>query len=320
MAASNDKPAVEVPRTTAPTNQASPSSRSATMNRNYLVVSAVRNEAEFIGQTLDSLASQTIKPLRWVIVDDGSTDATRTLAQQHAATHAWTEVISRSDRGFRQSGVGVVEAFYEGFSKVSHEPWDYVVKLDGDLRLPKSYFEDLILRFEKDPKLGICSGDIYNDEEGKLILDSPDDPVFHVRGAAKMYRRKCWDAIGGIQRVTGFDTIDNLKARMLGWDTRRIPEIAVIHLRKTGMANGTWKNAFKDGRGANAVGYHPLFLFLKCFVRAFRRGSFVGAVALFCGYVSGHFVDIPKIREPDVIRYLRRQQMNRILGRETIWR
>jgi len=290
------------------------------MERDYFIVSAVRNEAEFLEQTLQSVISQTLLPIKWVIVDDGSTDGTGLLAKRFSERYSWIEVVARPDRGFRQAGVGVAEAFYDGFSRGRLLPWNYVVKLDGDVLLPRSYFEQLMAEFEKDPRLGICSGAIYKLENGILTLDSPNDPEFHVRGAAKMYRRTCWEAIGGIPRVTGFDCVDNLKARMLGWDTRCISSLKVIHLRPTGQANGPWRNGLKDGLGANAIGYHPIFLVLKCLRRFVRRGTRINALGQLCGFVMGYFADMPRVQDRALIRYVRRQQLNRLLGRKTIWR
>ena len=286
----------------------------------YVIISPVRNEGKYLEVTIAGVVAQTALPLRWVIVDDGSGDDTRTIVENAATACSWIELLARKDRGFRQSGVGVVEAYYEGFARVEDLPWDYVVKLDGDVRLQASYFAQLLHEFERDSRLGIASGDIYNEVNGKLVLDSPDDPAFHVRGAAKIYRRACWDAIGGMPRVTGFDCIDNVKARMLGWNTKRFPRPEAIHLRRTGKANGVWRNSFKDGLGANAIGYHPLFLLLKCLKRIASGGSGIGALGQLCGYVQGYCSDIPRIRDKELIKYLRRQQINRLLGRETIWR
>jgi biofilm PGA synthesis N-glycosyltransferase PgaC len=285
----------------------------------YVVISPVRNEEEYLYVTISSLVAQTIRPTSWILVNDGSSDNTGRIADEAAQRHEWIQVIHRSDRGFRQSGVGVVEAFYDGFARVQSRPWHYIVKLDGDVRLPPCYFELLMKEFERDEQLGICSGDVFNEEEGGLVLDSPNDPVFHVRGAAKIYRRACWDAIGGIPQVTGFDCVDNVKARMLGWHTRRFSSLEVIHLRKTGVANGIWRNSFKDGSGANAIGYHPLFLFLKCFKRAIG-GSPIGGLGQLCGFVKAYFGKIPRIQDRQLVQYLRRQQLNRLLGKESIWR
>ena len=288
-------------------------------DRSYIVISAVRNEGPYVERTIASMRSQTQLPLKWMIVDDGSKDNTAALTDAAAAEAPWIERVSRKDRGFRQPGVGVVEAFYAGFERVKDLPWSYVVKMDGDLLLPKEYFERLMTAFETEDRLGICSGDIFNETATGLALDSPSDPAFHVRGAAKMYRRACWDAIGGLQRVTGFDSIDNVKARMTGWDTRRLHEVPVIHLRHTGQAGGTWRNGYKNGIGANAIGYHPLFVVVKCLKRLVR-GSPVDALGQGCGFIAGYFVSIPRVQDQKLIRYLRQQQLNRLLGRASIWR
>jgi glycosyltransferase involved in cell wall biosynthesis len=285
----------------------------------YVVISPVRNEAQYLPETLATILSQATRPAKWVIVDDGSTDQTAQIVTDAAKHHNWIELVARTDRGFRQSGIGVVEAFYDGFSRVTPGSWDYLAKMDGDVRLPCDYFERLFEEFRKNPKLGICSGDIYVEDDERRVLDSPGDPDFHVRGAAKVYRRACWDEIGGIPRVTGFDCVDNVKARMLGWDTRRFPEPAVIHLRKTGRANGTWRNSVKDGMGARAIGYHPLFLLIKC-VNRISRGSLLGGLGQCYGFVKGYLCTIPRVTDQRLIRYLRTQQLNRLLGRETIWR
>ncbi|HWQ93345.1 MAG TPA: glycosyltransferase family A protein [Clostridia bacterium] len=90
----------------------------------YVIVSPVRNEAEYLPLTIDSIANQSIRPMLWVIVNDGSTDETARLAQAAAEKHSWIRVIHRADRGFRQAGGGVVDAFYDGYRLVEKESWD----------------------------------------------------------------------------------------------------------------------------------------------------------------------------------------------------
>lgn len=289
------------------------------INQAYIVISPARNEGRFLVDTIASMRNQTIPPLKWVIVDDGSTDNTSVLVREAMSRVSWIELVTRADRGFRQAGVGVVDAFYAGFERVAALPWQYVVKMDADLRLPPDYFERVMAAFDAYPRLGICSGDIVNETSAGLVLDSPGDPAFHVRGAAKMYRRECWQSIGGIARVTGFDTIDNVRACMLAWETRRIPELQVIHLRKTGLASSRWQNAVKNGTGANAIGYHPCFLLAKCLKRLFA-GAPVEAVGQLVGFATAYFKPISRVDDRELIRYLRCQQINRLLGRNSIWR
>jgi hypothetical protein len=151
------------------------------------------------------------------------------------------------------------------------------------------------------------------------VEDSPGDPSFHVRGATKIYRRATWEAIGGLIQAPGWDGLDELKANMLGWKTRSFRDLHLFQHRGTGAVDGAWKTSVKNGRANYVVGYHPLFMFCKCARRLLERPCSVGAAGLWYGYLSGYFSSTERIREPDVIRYVRREQMRRLFLRESIW-
>ncbi len=131
------------------------------MSRRYLIISPCRNEAAFMRQTLDTVVAQSVRPARWVIVDDGSTDATPQILAEFAARHDWISVVTRADRGRRAVGPGVVEAFYAGYETIDPSDYDYLCKLDLDLRLPPRYFEILMQRMAADPRIATCSGKAY---------------------------------------------------------------------------------------------------------------------------------------------------------------
>ena len=322
----------------------------------YIIITPVRNEGPHFHQTIDSILSQTIRPKAWVIVDDGSTDITPQLVDAAAAQHPWICAVHRTDRGFRNQGGGVIEAFYDGYAKLSalyqlatpglhhsttpslqdpatpgphyssapvlHHPipaWDFLVKLDGDLSFAADYFEQCFKRFAADPQLGIGGGRVYCRVNGATIEDSPGDPSFHVRGATKIYRRATWDAIGGLVRAPGWDTLDEVKANMLGWKTYSFHDLRLIQLKPTGAADGSWKNWVKNGRANYITGYHPLFMLLKCFKRVFQKPYGLAGLGLLSGFSAGYLGRLPQVPDPDLIRYLRRQQMNRLLGRDSLW-
>lgn len=169
----------------------------------YVIVSPVRNEEKYLPFTIKSLVAQTIKPALWIVVNDGSTDRTGQIAEEAAQSNSWIKVVNRADRGFRQAGGGVVEAFYEGYYLIEKESWDYVIKLDGDLSFGPDYFEQCFARFDEDQKLGIAGGTICAEIDGVLEAESKNDPMFHVRGATKIYRQDCWRAIGGLIHAPG---------------------------------------------------------------------------------------------------------------------
>ena len=286
---------------------------------NYVIISPVRNEEQHLPRTINCMAEQTILPGKWILVDDGSTDATGKVADAAAAGHPWIKAIHRQDRGFRQAGGGVMDAFYDGFGAITDDRWDFIVKFDGDLSFSADYFEQCFTRFAATPKLGIGGGTICNEVNGSLLPESKIDPAFHVRGATKIYRRKCWDQIGGLIRAPGWDTVDEVKANMLGWTTRTFPELKLVHHRPAGAAYGTWSNLIKNGRANYVSGYHPVFMFLKCLRRSLERPYFVEGLGLWIGFLGGYFNQVPKVGEKDVIKYFRQQQMNRLLGRKSLW-
>jgi glycosyltransferase involved in cell wall biosynthesis len=285
----------------------------------YIVVTPARNEAQNITHTIDSMAGQTSPPLRWIIVDDGSTDRTPHIIDAAASNHPWISTFHRPDRGCRLQGGGVVDAFYEGFEQIQSEPWDFLVKFDADLSFTPDFFERCIAEFTRNPKLGIGGGLICQERNGRLECESPGDPAFHVRGATKIYRRACWEAIGGLIHAPGWDTVDELKANMLGWETFSFNDIPLRHHRFTGSADGAWKNYVKFGLANYITGYHPLFMALKCLKRMLAPPYLVGGIGLTWGFVKGCFTGVPRVSDREFIRYVHRQQINRLFGRPSLW-
>ncbi len=284
----------------------------------YVVVSPVRNEERNLPATIQSVASQTILPKQWIIVDDGSTDHTVEILEQAARTYPWISLIHRADRGFREPGTGVIAAFYDGYTQIRPTDWSFLVKLDGDLVLPPDYFEQCLEEFRRDPKLGIGGGTLYHIEHGTEVVEP--NPRFHVRGATKIYRRGCWEAIGGLLKAPGWDTLDEVKAQMLGWGTRSFPEPRVLHLKPTGSADGTWRNAVKNGRANYVSGYHPVFMILKCLKRVVERPYGVVAAGHLYGFATGYLKRIQQVNDPALVRYIRHQQIRRLLLSDSIWK
>jgi hypothetical protein len=167
--------------------------------------------------------------------------------------------------------------------------------------------------------LGIGGGTICKETAGHLLPESTIDPAFHVRGATKIYKRDCWERLGGLIRAPGWDTVDEFKANMLGWATYTFPEIQVLHHRPAGQAQGDWKNWVKNGRANYVAGYHPLFMLLKCVSRLKSRPYGIAALGLFTGYLSGYLRKVPMVGDEQLIRYVREQQMRRLLNRENLW-
>ena len=286
----------------------------------YVVISPVRNEAKHFHRTIDSMIRQSIPPAEWIIVDDGSDDGTPQIAQEAARMHPWIKVVQRMDRGHRKSGAGVVEAFYEGFNQLAHKDWNLLIKLDGDLEFAADFFERLSDAFEADDKLGVAGGEVVHFEDEELVIESKGDPDFHVRGAVKAYSRTCWDGIGGLVSLTGWDTLDEVKAIQLGWKTRRVSGLNLIHLKPTGAADGTWKNAYKNGKGSFISGYHPLFILLRACRSALAARSVVVPMGLIAGYFGSYLSKVRRVDDKELVSFLRAQQLRRMLGMSSMWK
>jgi biofilm PGA synthesis N-glycosyltransferase PgaC len=284
----------------------------------YVVITPVRDEEKHIEATIRSVTTQTKRPTEWVIVDDGSTDNTGAIVDQCAREFPWARVIHRPNRGFRKSGGGVVEAFYEGYHSLRCQNWNFIVKLDGDLGFAADYFEKCFEYFRKDPNLGIGGGDIYHNASGELKLEAT--PRFHVRGATKIYRRACWEAIGGLWRAPGWDTIDEVKANMLGWKTYSFADLCLLHHRFTGLSDGLLRDRVKHGLACYMSGYHPLFVAASCLYRIVQKPYVAGSAAILYGFLKAHLDHVPRVEDRSYMAYIRRQQLRRLCGMQTIWR
>lgn len=284
----------------------------------YAIITPARDEGVYIERMIRSVAEQTVRPEEWVIVNDGSTDQTREILDRFACQYDWIQVVHLPNRGFREAGSGVMRAFAQGLSNLKTQGWEFIVKLDADLELTSQYFEKCFEEFRKDPTLAIGGGIICHEKGG--VRRSEFEPLMHVRGATKIYRRGFWDVLGGLLPVPGWDTLDEVKANMLGWTTRSFNHIQLLHRRPTGSADGAWRNWFKNGRANYITGYHPLFMFLKCLKRAQQKPYVVAAAGLFCGFVSGYIMRVEQVSDEALIRYVRTQQVRRLLFQPTIWK
>ena len=288
------------------------------MKPRYLIITPVRDEERHIESTLESVCNQTILPSEWVIVNDGSTDRTGQIVDRYATRFPWIHAVHRANRGFRKSGGGVVEAFYEGYKARQFNEWGYIVKLDGDLSFDPDYFENCFGHFQRDLRLGIGGGEIYHQMSGQLKLEA--NPKFHVRGATKIYRRACWEAIDGLWPAAGWDTIDEVKANMLGWKTYSFPELRLLHHRFTGTEEGLVRDRMKHGVACYVSGYHPLYVAASCVYRLRQRPYLIGSAAILYGFLKAHFTRPPRLEDRSYLSYIRSQQLRRLCGMESIWR
>jgi poly-beta-1,6-N-acetyl-D-glucosamine synthase len=289
-------------------------SRTLSTARRYCLISPCRNEAAFMRRTLDSVIAQVERPARWVIVDDGSTDATREILEQYAARYDWIEVVRRPDRGARSVGGGVIEAFNAGWARIPRGECDYLCKLDMDLVLPPGYFAELMNRMEHEPRLGTCSGKAYYPAEGNrqgtfegpLVSEGIGDDM--SVGAAKFYRTECFEQIGGFVQQVMWDGIDCHRCRMKGWIAVSWddPELRFIHLRPMGSSDrGILMGRLRHGFGQYFMGTGLLYMTASAVFRLRQPPRLIGGLACWWGYVRSWLTRQPRYEDAEFRRYLR---------------
>ena len=275
----------------------------------YVLISPCRNEADYMRRTLDSVIAQSCPPASWVIVDDGSTDATPAILAEYAQRHDWIRIVTRPDRGRRSVGPGVVDAFYAGFETIDPNEFEFLCKLDLDLSLPPRYFERLIEKMRDDPSIATCSGKAYLEEAGVLVNERHGDDT--SLGMTKFYRTRCFQAIGGFVREVMWDGIDCHRCRMLGWKACSWdePDLRFIHLRPMGSSqSGILTGRMRHGFGQYFMGTGFLFMTASAVGRINQKPYLLGSLAMLWGWLRSALLRLPRYEDPQFRAYLRRYQ------------
>lgn len=288
----------------------------------YVVITPARNEAEFIECTLRSVTAQTVHPLRWVIVSDGSTDGTDEIVSRYAAKFSWIELVQmppRSERNF----AGKVIAFNAGYARLRDLEYQVIVSLDGDISFEPDYLEFLLKKLTDDPQLGL-TGTPFQELSGRKY-DYRFVSVEHVSGACQVFRRECFEAIGGYIPVKGgsIDHIAVISSRMKGWKTRTWTEKVCIHHREIGTAQRSVVGSkFRYGIKDYRIGNHPLWEIFRAVYQMGQPPVCVGGAALGAGYFWALLRRFDRPVPRELVSFHRSEQMLRLkrllrLGWET---
>ena len=287
---------------------------SRAVSRRYLLVSPCRDEADYLQITLDTVAAQSVQPAKWVIVDDGSTDATPEILAKAAAKYPFIQVVRRDNRGHRSVGPGVIDAFYHGLSQVRMEDYDYVCKFDCDLEMPPRYFERTMELFEQDAWLGTLSGKLHLRFGGREVKERTGDE--NSVGPVKFYRVDCFKAIGGFVREVCWDGIDGHMCRLMGWVARSLddPELRIIHLRQMGSSHiSLWNGRKRWGRGKYFMGSAPMYVAAAAVYRMAERPYLISGLGILWGYLQARREKAPQIEDQRYLSFLRRFERESLL-------
>jgi glycosyltransferase involved in cell wall biosynthesis len=280
---------------------------------NYVVISPAKDEGPYIEKTIKSMIGQSLTPRSWIVVDDGSQDGTAQIVARYAKQYSWIKASPLVRDSERKPGSAVISAFMAGYELIKNDHFDFVVKLDCDLEIPEKYFETLISRFQADSKLGIASG-IYWEASGQ-DWKPVRMPKYHAAGCSKMVRAECFREIGGFIPKRGWDTVDEIRAQVMGWKTCHFEDISLRHLKSEGTGIGFSRTNLMHGQIYYLTGGGTLFLLLKCLHRLFfGKPIFVGGVMMLVGFIRAHLKGEPRlVSDGEAVRY-RRLLNERILA------
>jgi poly-beta-1,6-N-acetyl-D-glucosamine synthase len=282
-----------------------------------LVIVPFLNEERYLGELLDSIAEQARPPDRLLLVDDGSDDGSPAIAAEFAARHPYARVLRRPQRkvGSDRLARGSALAAFEWAVQGAQEPWDVVGKLDADLRLQPSMLATLERELIANPRLGIVGTYLVEcGRDGMPVRHRcPED---HVNGATKFYRRECHEQISPIPSLLGWDTIDEIRARLRGWVTRSVelPEGDPLHLRPMGAHDGLLRGHRRWGTCAYTYGEHPVHILAVAVQRLADRPPVLGSVNYVLGWMIAGLRRMPRA-EPELLAYVARDTRRRVLRR-----
>jgi glycosyltransferase involved in cell wall biosynthesis len=258
------------------------------------------------------MVSQTIRPIRWVIVNDGSTDRTGAIARRYAAVHDWIEVVDMPERRDR-SFAAKVHSFNAGYAKVKALDYEIIGNIDADISFESDHLEFVLQRCAEDPRLGVA-GTVFEEEGYSSAADSFEGQ-HHVPGQFQLFRRRCFEEIGGYvpHKAGGIDWIAVTTARMKGWRTRSFREKAFFHHRTLGTAErGRLRSLFSYGQKDYYLGGHPLWELFRVGYRLAKRPYLLGGLAVGLGYAWAWLSRIDRAVSADLMRFHRKEQMRKL--------
>jgi biofilm PGA synthesis N-glycosyltransferase PgaC len=289
-----------------------------TDGRRILLVSPVHNEAAHIERVVEGVAAQSLPPQSWIVIDDGSDDATAEIVRAFEPRLPFLKVVSaprEPSRGShdRLARAAAPRAFNRGLAHADWQEFDYIGKLDGDIELPPDYLERLLDEFREDPSLGLAGGTLverFGSEWRRLRIPYEH----HVHGALRLYSRACFAALGGVDERLGWDTIDETYARMHGFRTRSFPAIVARHHRHWGSAQGRLRGRARHGECAYMTCYGPGWALLRALKMSTAKPVGLSGTAFLYGYGRAALRSAPRVEDREFRRFLRRELRGRLLA------
>jgi glycosyltransferase involved in cell wall biosynthesis len=284
-------------------------------NSNYILVTPCKNEENNLLNLYKSLSTQIIRPVLWVIVDDGSIDKTPQIINDILTQNAWVSSL-RLESGKRDVGKHVYGVYNAGFKfakeycALNNINYSYIGNIDADMVLRENnYFQEIIAAFESNNKIGIMSSTIYYMHNDKLVRENNRDNL--PMGSPRIWSKKCFDETGGYPYSYSADSVSNVIAKKKGWDLLILDTIAAIQSRRTSSAGGLWNGFIINGKSAYYRNYSTLFVILKSIKLCFVNPYYIG-LAYFYGFFISTVRREEKFENQEVLIYYHDDKLNEI--------
>jgi glycosyltransferase involved in cell wall biosynthesis len=284
------------------------------MNGQYILLTAAKDEEACIAEVIQSVLNQTVRPLAWFIMDDGSIDRTASIVRQFAAEHPFIRLQSASARGGRNFG-SQYKAIIAAYDLAKSLEFDFVAVQDADQApAQENYYQSILKEFQSNPGLGLASGFVYERPNGvwECRQGNSKDSV----AASVVFRRSCFDQIGGYTPLYygGSDWLIQLDAKMAGWEILTRPDLHIHHYRLTSSAGGIWRGKFRAGMMDASFGSHPIFELIKCCRRATGRPFVLGSIVRFSGYIWWRLAGRKPLIAREKVAFLKKEQTAKLRG------
>lgn len=278
----------------------------------YCVIIPARNEEKNLKAMLDSVIRQTVLPDEVVVVNDNSTDNTLDIIKEYAKQYSFIKYITTGHpTGIHEPGSKIINAFYRGHSIVKSD-WDIISKLDADIILPETYYEEIISTFQSNPKVGIAGGILVVYQNG--VWEREVQYKDKIRGAIKSYSKACFEKIGGLRKSMGWDTVDGILATYHGFENRVLPDLEVKLQRETAKKYQKILGE-KTGQAYYRMRYGILISLISAAKASMRNKS----ISMFFDIIRGYLSSVIKSEERIVTRkegrYIRKYRRKGMLSR-----
>ncbi len=278
----------------------------------YVLITPARNEGAYIEKTIQSVITQTVLPIRWIIVSDGSTDSTDEIVRKYLKGNPFIELVRMPSHGNRNFAAKA-RCFNEGYQVVKELKYDVIGNLDADISFEDRYFEFLLEKFSELPDLGVAGTPMK-----EANYDPVEDGFFNfsdVFGACQLFRRECFEKIGGYIPIKwgGIDWVALRTARMNGWKTRSFSEKSFFHHRPMGATDSnTWAAAFNYGKKDYFLGNHPLWELLRIAYQMTQKPFCVRGILLLSGYSWAFLSRMKRPISKELLIFHRGEQIQRL--------